>query len=126
MKTSAATPAQTRVLVVDDDALVRSACAALLRDWGYEVVEAEDGLDALTKLRAEAVDGVLLDVNMPRMRGDEMLAALERSSSCLPVLVMSSEDHEIKRKVLQLGARGFLAKPFAAAQLRAEIARLLA
>jgi CheY-like chemotaxis protein len=113
------------VLVVDDEPTVRSVCAALLANWGYAVTEAHDGQDALEKLAEITVDAVLLDVNMPRLRGDLLLARLREERPCLPVVIMSSDGQEVQARVLHLGATSFLTKPFGAAQLRDHITRAL-
>jgi CheY-like chemotaxis protein len=114
-----------RILVVDDEPLVRTLCATLLQDWGYDVTEAQDGVDALAKLAEFAFDAVLLDLNMPRLRGDAVLAQLRHERPDLPVIMMSSDGHEVRSRVLHLGARSFLTKPFSPPQLRDHVASVL-
>ena len=58
-----------KILVVDDAAFMRMRCSKLLTDNGYEVVEAENGLDAIAKYKASKPDAVLLDITMPEMDG---------------------------------------------------------
>jgi DNA-binding response OmpR family regulator len=110
-----------RILVVDDEPMLRGLCATLLTSWGYHVAEAQDGQDALEKLREVPVDAVLLDMNMPRLRGDALLARLRRERPALPVIIMSSEGDGARRRVLGLGASSFLMKPFRPAQLKDHI-----
>ena len=64
-----------RILVVDDEPMLRGLCVTLLASWGYLVTEASDGQEALEMLRQYPVDVVLLDMNMPRLRGDACLLA---------------------------------------------------
>lgn len=109
------------VLVVDDEPSVRGVCATLLAEWGYEVSEACDGQDALEKLTQLSVDAMLLDVDMPRLRGDALLERLTCERPNLPVVIMSSDGQEVQTRVLDLGARSFLVKPFRPAQLKAHI-----
>ena len=70
----------TRILVVDDDARVRTIARALLEAAGFEIVEAESGEAALFTLGSEAVDVVLTDIFMPHTDGIELIHALHRDS----------------------------------------------
>jgi CheY-like chemotaxis protein len=112
-----------RILVVDDEPLVRTVCTTLLTDWGYEVSEAQDGQEALEMVAQLRVDAVLLDINMPRLRGDAVLAKLRERRPELPVVMMSSDGLDVQARLLDLGARSFLAKPFVPEELRDHIAR---
>ncbi|MFT3924063.1 MAG: response regulator [Myxococcales bacterium] len=114
-----------RILVVDDEPMLRDLCSALLADWGYDPMEAQDGLDALEKLEETPVDAVLLDVNMPRLRGDALLARLREERPQLPVIIMSSEADSVRENVLGLGASSFLVKPFRPSQLKDHIKHAL-
>jgi CheY-like chemotaxis protein len=113
-------------MVVDDDPGVRALCSALLSQWGHSVIQAHDGRHALDLLSSTPVDGVLLDIEMPGFRGDEVLAVLARERPSLPVVVMSSEDADVYRRVMALGAKAFIAKPFRARDLQAGLSRMLA
>ncbi len=99
-----------RVLVVDDDEDIRSIVAEILRDEGYEVDEAENGLEAMRQLteREEEPCLVLLDMMMPEMSGNEVLAALSRHHrlAAMPVVVLSA--HAMAHAE---GARRVLRKP---------------
>ena len=105
--------------------MLRDLCTALLADWGYTPMEAQDGLDALEKLEGNPVDAVLLDVNMPRLRGDALLARLRAEHPGLPVIIMSSEAGSVRENVLGLGASSFLVKPFRPSQLKDHITHAL-
>ncbi len=110
---------QRKVLAVDDSKLVLKMYEMMLREC--PLVFAQDGADALEKLRENPdVDVVLLDINMPRMNGFEVLDALRRSGALatLRVIVVTTEgnDEEVSRG-LAAGASAYLTKPFEREQL---------
>lgn len=108
-----------RILVVDDDPLVRKCIAAVLESWGYRAITAAHGSEALDVLSDQKVDGIVLDVHMPVMDGPTMLDELRWRRSRVPVVVMSGEaDHRFLRSLLQEGAQGFVIKPVALDDLR--------
>ena len=117
-----------RVLVVDDEHIVRSTASELLRSLGYEVICAEDGVEALEvfRERADEIDLVLLDVIMPRMGGRECLRALKRLAPELPVVLASGWSMEgTAQEALDEGALAFLTKPFQLARLSQVLAGAL-
>lgn len=83
-------PEQKTILVVDDVALVRRSVARILKQAGYRVCQAVDGLDALRVVEEEQVDLVLTDVVMPRLGGVELIAKLRETRPELRVLVMTA------------------------------------
>ena len=97
------------VLVVDDEAAVRSSSADILRAAGYEVAEASDGLEALDVLRTQPVDAVVLDVRMPRCDGISMVAALEHPPPIVMVSAHAVEQEDLDRLSGKVGV--FLIKP---------------
>ncbi|HLU66175.1 MAG TPA: response regulator [Kofleriaceae bacterium] len=103
-----------RILVVDDDALLRSSVAAVLADEGYEVDLAGDGVDALAKIHANPPDVILLDLLMPRMNGKALLETLHASAatSGISVLVMTALHGFESHRTLKLGAKDLVEKPF--------------
>jgi two-component system response regulator CpxR len=110
---------RVRVLVVDDDDATREVIAELLRDEGYEVACAENGVAALREIRMEhSPDLVLLDLMMPVMSGWEVLEQLQESDrlSQIPVVVVSAMNAP--------GAREHLAKPIDVALLLSTVGRL--
>ncbi|MEP2185974.1 response regulator, partial [Roseibium sp.] len=78
------------VLIVDDDAIVRSVWAKLLEDNGFSTVEAKDGIEAIEKLSAaqEGIHVILLDRMMPRMTGDEFLKHIINTHRCHVSVIM--------------------------------------
>jgi CheY-like chemotaxis protein len=106
----------TRVLIVDDDPDVLGILGARMRQVGYDVRTAADGVEALAVLSAALgrPDVVLTDVSMPRLDGWELLRRCRADSvlCALPVLMMSAASG-LEELAMARGAAGFLAKPFA-------------
>lgn len=114
-----------RVLVIDDEESARRAVVQGLRAAGAEVLEAADGEAGLAIARGGGVDLVVLDLRLPGMDGETVLATLRRSSA-VPVIVVSSKRHEDDRVgVLDLGADDYLVKPFTVRELEARIRAVL-
>ncbi|MGC2048177.1 MAG: chemotaxis response regulator CheY [Gallionella sp.] len=118
----------TRFLVVDDFSTMRRILRNLLKELGFmNVQEAEDGVDALAKLRAEKFDFVVSDWNMPKMNGIELLRAIRADAQLkhLPVLMVTAEakrDNIIM--AAQAGASGYVIKPFTAATLDEKLMKI--
>ncbi len=119
-----------RILVVDDSPSMRNFIRRVLHLSGFsvaEVLEAGNGLDALEILESRPVDVVLTDINMPRMSGEELMLQLSAHTklSRVPILVVSGDSSEARvQRMLQLGARACLAKPFSPERLRTELDRV--
>jgi len=121
---SQASIAPSRILVVDDEPIVREAIREVLELEGVEVLVARDGEEALDILRSEAdwITGVLLDLSMPRLSGDEVLREIRSSRRDLPVVLMSGFDQaESSAGLRGVSANGFLKKPFDAESLIAAV-----
>ena len=82
---------QSRVLVVDDEAANRELISDILADEGYDVVTAQDGLDALNQLAVPLPDVIISDLRMPRMSGVEFLAVVRRKYPDVPLIAISGE-----------------------------------
>jgi two-component system cell cycle sensor histidine kinase/response regulator CckA len=123
-------PRPCKVLVVDDEALVRSQLRRSLELRGYTVEEATDGTGALAALEAaqpDAVDVVVLDMTMPDIDGAEVLHRLRASGSRVPIIVSSGYlDVAVERRLPRGEFQGFLAKPYGATELVEAIERALA
>jgi two-component system KDP operon response regulator KdpE len=114
-----------RILVVDDEARMRRFVRMNLDLEGYEVGEAENGLAALTKVRDEIPDLVLLDVAMPELDGFETLAHI-REFSQVPVIMLTVKgDEEDRIHGLDLGADDYITKPFSPRELLSRIRAVL-
>ena len=117
-----------RFLVVDDFATMRRIVRNLLKDLGFNnVEEAEDGQDALVKLRESKFDFVVSDWNMPNLDGLQLLTQLRADPdfSSLPVLMVTAEAK--KENIIaaaQAGANGYVVKPFTAATLEEKLNKI--
>ncbi|MDY6877415.1 MAG: response regulator [Chloroflexota bacterium] len=114
----------TKILVVDDSALMRRLIQKVLQTAGYEVICAADGQEGLDKIAAEKPDMVIMDRNMPQVDGMEALRALRTNpvTSSLPVLVTSARLGFAEAAEMQTaGANGLIPKPFQSKQLLAII-----
>ncbi|WP_461482305.1 chemotaxis response regulator CheY [Porticoccus sp.] len=117
-----------KFLVVDDFPTMRRIVRTLLKELGYaNVDEAEDGADALAKLRGDAYEFVVSDWNMPNLDGLEMLKQIRADDALkhLPVLMVTAEAK--KENIIaaaQAGANGYVVKPFTAATLEEKLAKI--
>jgi two-component system, OmpR family, response regulator MprA len=115
----------TRVLVVDDDPAVRSAISRALR-VDYEVDEAADGEQALTRHATSAADAIVLDLLMPGVGGLDVCRSLRERGDAVPILVVTARDAVSDRvEGLDAGADDYLVKPFAVEELRARVRAIL-
>ncbi len=125
-KTSAARTEQ-RVLLVEDSVITRTMIAQLLRMFGYQVAEAEDGMRALSALEGFAADVVITDVEMPQLDGIELIKRLRADTrwAGLPVIVLSTRGSaDDKQRASVAGANAYLVKTeFSEATLREVLAR---
>jgi two-component system chemotaxis response regulator CheY len=117
------------ILVVDDSATTRSLIASYLAGWGQvEVLEAASGFEALRVLPSRAVDLIVTDINMPDINGLELISFVRANPNYrqIPVVIISTENSaEDRKRGLELGASGYLVKPFAAEALLAAVAAAL-
>lgn len=114
-----------KILVADDDMELRGLIAYALRQAGYLVVEAADGVAALTVFEKEEPGLVILDVNMPRLSGLDVCRRI-RETSKVPVMMLtvrSAEEDQVQ--ALDLGADDYLTKPFSPRSLLARVRALL-
>ena len=108
-----------RILVTDDSKLLRKKLRLELEKHGCEVLEAENGKEAVMKTLQEKPDGVFLDIVMPEVGGIEALRVLKEVSPDLPVIMLSSAGTPQKlMETLKLGALDFIQKPYTAAQIK--------
>jgi len=115
-----------RVLIVEDDEVIRTHLWRSLLREGYSVLHAEDGEEGLRLARENEVDVIVLDVMMPRMDGWEVCDALRRSKINTPILFLTAKDEVSDRvKGLELGGDDYLVKPFAYEELVARMRALV-
>ncbi|HLQ36112.1 MAG TPA: response regulator transcription factor [Chloroflexota bacterium] len=113
--------AAKKVLVVDDDPIMRDTLAYNLRREGYECFLAVDGTQALGMARTERPDLVLLDLMMPGIDGLEVCRMLRRESD-LPILILTAKDDEFDKVLgLEVGADDYITKPFSIRELLARV-----
>src|ERR1044071_6918556 len=115
----------SKILIVDDDPHIRELASLFLRNEGFEVIEAEDGMDALAKLDSAKVDLFIIDVMMPNMDGWELCREL-RAAYDLPILMLTAKgETSQKLKGFQLGTDDYLVKPFEPLEVVARVHALL-
>lgn len=101
-----------QILVVDDEERIRQSLNGVLKDEGYEVLEAKDGIQALKQIESDPPDAVLLDIWMPGMDGMETLERIKTQIPNLPVVMISGHANiELAVKATKLGAYDFIEKP---------------
>ena len=114
------------ILVVEDDDAIATALSLNLRLAGHVATVARDGDEAIAIATSRDFDLVLLDINLPRRSGLQVLAALREADDLVPVIVLSARDaEEDKVAALRLGADDYVTKPFALAELLARIEAVL-
>jgi two-component system chemotaxis response regulator CheY len=117
-----------KILIVDDDKTTRKLLSLYLKGSGFEVVTAENGLNALEKLGSDTFQLVLTDLNMPFMDGIEFLKAMKSNpgTSNIPALMLTTEtDEEERRRAIEAGADGYLSKPVTAEVVAAKIQQMV-
>jgi len=118
-----------RFLIVDDFSTMRRIVRNLLKEIGYHnAEEAEDGVVALSMLKATKYDFVVSDINMPNMNGFELLKSIraEESLKTIPVLMVTAEaKKEDIVMAAQNGASGYIVKPFTKATLEEKVQKIL-
>jgi two-component system chemotaxis response regulator CheY len=105
-----------RILAVDDSKTMRDMVNFTLKNAGYEVLEAEDGLNALSVVQGQKIDCVITDINMPNMDGISLVKALRAKPEfrSTPILILTTEGGEEKKAAGRAaGATGWIVKPFA-------------
>jgi two-component system KDP operon response regulator KdpE len=110
-----------RILVADDDPQIRRAMKATLTARGYQVSDARTGEEALDKLRSEAYDLVLLDMNMPGSGGMETCRLIRSSSDIAIVMLTVNNTEQDKVEALDAGADDYVTKPYSTPELLARI-----
>ncbi|MCG8532930.1 MAG: sigma-54 dependent transcriptional regulator [Desulfovibrionales bacterium] len=115
-----------QVLIVDDDLAHRSMLKTIIRGWGYEVAEADDGAVAVEMVKERSFDSILMDIRMITMDGITALECIKQHNPAIPVLIMtafSSVDTAVK--ALKIGAYDYLTKPLDFDVLKITLERML-
>ncbi|MCE5311911.1 MAG: response regulator [Nitrospiraceae bacterium] len=117
-----------KILIVDDDKTTRKLLTLYLKAKGYEVVAAENGLEAMEKLGTENVNLVVSDMNMPFMDGIELVKNMRNDAVLaeMPVIMLTTEaDEEEKKRAFEAGVNDYLVKPSNAEQITDSIKRII-
>ena len=115
----------TKVLVVEDEQSLREPLVYLLQKEGYEVIEAEDGNQAIDKFASLGADLILLDLMLPGVSGNEVCRQI-RQHSAVPIIMLTAKDSEIDKVVgLELGADDYVTKPYSTRELLARMKAVL-
>jgi twitching motility two-component system response regulator PilG len=116
----------TKVLVIDDSNTIRRSAEIFLKQGGYDVVLAEDGFDALSKVNDHNPDVIFCDILMPRLDGYQTCAIIKRNPrfTQTPVIMLSSKDGLFdKARGRMVGSQDYLTKPFTKDQLLQAVAQ---
>src|SRR6266540_3232168 len=115
----------SKILVVDDDSHIRELVCVFLRNEGFDVIEAADGMEALSTLDTIKVDLAVIDIMMPKMDGWELCQELKATFD-IPVLMLTAKaETSQKLKGFQLGTDDYLVKPFEPLEMAARVKALL-
>lgn len=117
----------TKILTVDDSRSMRALLRVALLERGYDVSEAEDGIEALEWLETNSADVIITDINMPRLDGFGLIEKVRSSSRHIdrPILVLTTESSDEKKKrARDAGATGWIVKPFDPEKLAAAVRRV--
>ena len=114
------------IMVVEDDANQRKLMATVLEQYGYTVVQACDGVDALEQMDKKHVDLIILDVMMPRMDGFELTDTLRQTGCNIPILMVTAKQSPVdKRKGFIIGTDDYMTKPVDEEEMILRIGALL-
>jgi len=116
------------IMTADDSASVRQMVSFTLKQNGYEVVEAVDGKDALTKLASQKVDMLITDLNMPNLDGLGLIRGVRSGTlnKFIPIIMLTTESQDSKKgEGKAAGATGWIVKPFKPEQLIAVVKKVL-
>lgn len=116
---------ELKVLVVDDEEDIVEIIQDRLEAYGFAVVTAGTGLEALKKLSMEEFDGIFLDVKMPEMGGIEALEEIRKRDREIPIIIItSSSTREAAIEAIAKGANEYVLKPFEWEELKAKIEKV--
>jgi two-component system chemotaxis response regulator CheY len=114
------------ILIVDDSETIRQRVAGALEQAGFGVAMARDGIEGLEQIEKEKPAMVILDVNMPRLNGLEMLERLDVKGTNLPVLLLTTEvQPSLIARAKKAGAKGWMVKPVNVEQLLQTVKKII-
>jgi len=116
------------IMIVDDSTSLRQVVSITLKGAGYDVLEARDGNDALSKLTGQKIHLIISDVNMPNMDGISFVRAAKQLPAYrfTPVIMLTTEAQESKKQAGQAaGAKAWMVKPFQPVQMLSAVSKLI-
>ncbi len=116
------------IMIIDDSASIRMVVSIALKKAGYEVIEAVDGKDALSKITGQKIHLIVCDVNMPNMDGISFLKAVKQNPNYkfTPIIMLTTESQEAKKQEGRAaGAKAWVVKPFRPEQMLAAVEKLV-
>lgn len=116
------------IMIVDDSASLRQVVSIALKGAGYDVIEAGDGRDALSKLTGQRISLIVSDVNMPNMDGITMVQEIKKlpAYKFTPIIMLTTESSDSKKTAGQAaGAKAWMVKPFKPEQLLMAVSKLV-
>jgi two-component system, chemotaxis family, chemotaxis protein CheY len=116
------------ILIIDDAAAVRQILTITLRSEGYDVIEAVDGKDGLTKLDGQKIHLIISDINMPNLDGITFVKEAKKLAAYkfTPIIMLTTESQENKKLEAQAaGAKAWIVKPFQPPQVLAAVSKLI-
>jgi two-component system chemotaxis response regulator CheY len=117
-----------KILAVDDSASIRKSISFVLSQENYEVIEAVDGIDGLSKAKSEKIDLFITDINMPNMDGIQLIKELRAMPEYkfTPIIALTTENQDSKmQEGKQAGATGWIVKPFTSEKLISIIKKIV-
>lgn len=120
--------ADKKILAVDDSVSIRTSISFVLKQEGYDITEAVDGVDGLAKAKADKYNLIITDINMPNMDGIEMIKQLRQTEGYkfTPIIALTTESQESKmQEGKAAGATGWIVKPFTSEKLIAIVKKII-
>ncbi|MBI1293819.1 response regulator [bacterium] len=115
-----------KILIVDDAKFMRVRCARILSEQGFDVIEAENGIQAVEKYQIESPDAVLMDISMPEMDGLNALRAIRELDPAARVAMLTAMGQQnVVIEAIKAGAKDFIVKPFEPERVLNSLGKLL-
>ena len=113
---------KNRILIVEDDADIREGVEIYLKNQGYQVIQAKDGIEGLEQIERNEIDLAIVDIMMPRMDGITMMMKVRERGCDFPVIMLSAKSEEVDKIMgLNMGADDYITKPFTPLELLARV-----
>lgn len=114
-----------KIMVVDDEKMIRDLLKKILTNNGYKIITAKDGVDALQKLKTEEASLMISDIKMPRMNGFELLRHVKKNYPKMNIIMMTAYgDTYTVKNALTMGANEYITKPFRSQEISLIVERV--